>query len=228
MSHNTLLHRTLRRPIRLLADTPVTPDMLTVLRLATGLGAAACFAHGGAADMPGAILLLLSCLLDRADGELARQTRRFSRFGSSFDLVADCTATMACFIGMGIGATLPDPSDLLGVDWQWPVYAGPVLGTAGAIGVAIIFMQLNMMPQPGAARTPVSRPFDPDDAMVLLPVAIWFGGAGWLVVGAGLVTPVVAVVLALSRGQARSRPRISVRAASKASHSASVPTVMRR
>jgi len=228
LSHNTILHRTLRPSIRLLAATPVTPDMLTVLRLATGLGAAACFARGGAAESFGAGLLLLSCLLDRADGELARQTRRFSRFGSSFDLVADCTATMACFIGLGLGASLPDPADLLGIDWSWPSCAGIVLGLAGAVGVAAIFLQLNMMPQPGGPRGPVSRPFDPDDAMVLLPVAIWFGEGGWLVLGAGLVTPIVAVILAVSRAQSRFRPRISLSEPSKASHSSSVPTVMRR
>ncbi len=107
MSHNTLIHQAVRPAIRLLAArTRVAPDHLTALRLVTGLGVAAVFAQGGGADwlLLGSCLFLFSALLDRADGELARQTRRFSRRGHQWDLLADCTCTVMVFVGLGVGA----------------------------------------------------------------------------------------------------------------------------
>ena len=47
--------------------------------------------------------LLVSLLLDRADGELARQTGRSSLGGYRYDLVCDCIGNIVAFIGLGIG-----------------------------------------------------------------------------------------------------------------------------
>ena len=205
MSHDTLLHRILRQPVGALVDTPVTPDMLTTLRLATGLGAACCFAYADGLMTLGAGLFLLSILLDRADGELARQSGQFSRIGPRFDLVSDCLATMAAFIGLGIGVgpSLPlDPSLL-------PL-AGPVLGLSGAISVATIFTQLNGLSMRVNRGDPVlasPRLFDPDDAMLVLPVLIWCGGAVWVLLASGLVTPLAAILLGVTRsGHQRRSP----------------------
>ncbi|MEQ9327385.1 MAG: CDP-alcohol phosphatidyltransferase family protein, partial [Rhodospirillales bacterium] len=71
MSHNTYIHRAVRVLVRPLARTPVTPNQITTLRLAGGIGACALFASGPDQHlMAGAWLFLFSMVLDRADGEL--------------------------------------------------------------------------------------------------------------------------------------------------------------
>ena len=187
MSHNTLLHSLIRPPVRLLARTPVTPNQLTTVRLLTGLAAAAGFALGGVGRDIGAALFLLSLLLDRADGELARQTGRVSARGYRYDLVCDCIATVLCFVGLGVG--------LIGA-------LGPVavaLGVSAGASVVGLFYQLNV------SRTAVHQGLDlrgrtladPDDATVGLSLLIWLGQAETALVLAGVLTPVIVMILAL-------------------------------
>lgn len=223
MSHDTLLHRTLRPVVGWLVRTPVTPDVLTLLRLLTGLGAAACFACGPRLMNPGAGLCLVSMLLDRADGELARQSGRFSRRGERLDLISDCVATMAIFVGLGIGAA---PA-------AWRA-AGLACGVLAAVATVGLFVQLNRPTPAGAVRLVPSRRFDPDDAMLVVPFAIWAGGASWVLFASGVLTPIAAVVvlglgwLGRWRDHASLQARIAASRSSRMSHSESVPTVMRR
>lgn len=173
--------------------------MITTLRLITGFAAAVCFAYVDRLMVPGAMLCFLSGLMDRADGELARQSGQFSRFGSRFDLVADCTATMCMFIGLGLGfgPSLP----------LMPV-AGVGLGISGAVSVASIFLLLNgtgVPPRRTRRRPARSRMFDPDDIMLVVPVAVLCGGGPWIVLASGMVTPVAAILLSL-RALGRRRP----------------------
>src|SRR3954466_763287 len=75
MSQNTLIHRLVRPAVRAVAaHTSLTPNHVTTLRLATGLAASMMFAQGiyGWVAIIGGCIFLLSMLLDRADGELAR------------------------------------------------------------------------------------------------------------------------------------------------------------
>jgi phosphatidylglycerophosphate synthase len=186
MSHHTLLHRSLRPAVRVLAASPITPDQVTVVRLLTGLAAALCVAQGAAGLPLGGALFLASAVLDRLDGALARWTRTFSALGSRFDLIADCASAMSFFIGLGIGvAADPLPAALT------PLLS-PVLGISAAFGVAVLFWHLNSGSQ-GLHPTPV-RLFDPDDVMLLLPVPIWCGLGGTILLLAGIVTPIAAAV----------------------------------
>ncbi len=95
-------------------------------------------------EAAGATVFLLSMLLDRADGELARQRQRqrFSRFGLVSDLASDCISTMAAFVGLGLGAAPPFAAGL---------QAGLLLGLAVAAAVAAVFMQLG---SPGGRAGP--------------------------------------------------------------------------
>src|ERR1700741_3879499 len=104
MSHNTWIHRIVRPFVRPLVRTVVTPNHLTALRLLTGIAAAILLAGGDSfwSDIAGAVFLL-SSLLERADGELARQSARISLRGPSFDLYADYSANILIFLGMGVG-----------------------------------------------------------------------------------------------------------------------------
>jgi archaetidylinositol phosphate synthase len=83
ISHNTWVHRTVRVAVRPLANTPVTPNHLTTLRLMTGQAAAVAFATGIPVwQIVGAGVLVVSFFLDRADGELARLSGKMSPGGT--------------------------------------------------------------------------------------------------------------------------------------------------
>jgi archaetidylinositol phosphate synthase len=195
MSHDTVVHRIVRPAVRRLARTRITPDHLTALRFATALAAAAAFACGGGWVAVGAGVFTLSALLDRADGELARQTRRFSRHGHRYDLVADCAAGVMAFIGLGVGA-IGGP---LGP-------AALALGLAAAAGVTALFWQVNVQRAGGLPRYTAGNGrvlADPDDAMLAVPLLLWCVGSEPVLLVAGTITPVLALCMAWPR-----RPRV--------------------
>ena len=192
MSHDTLLHRAVRPAVRRLARTRITPDQVTALRFATGLAAGAAFAAGGYQWVAiGAAIFLLSALLDRADGELARQTRQFSRRGHRLDLVADCAADVLAFVGLGIGAA----DGALGG-------SALLLGVLAGAGITAMFWQAN-------AKVPATLPgysdrdgrvlADPDDSIFVVPVLLWSFGAEAVLWAAGIVAPLAAVCMAMAR-----------------------------
>ncbi len=129
--------------------------------------------------MIGCLMFACSAVLDRADGELARQTRYFSPIGHWLDLTADCAADAIAFMALGFGAR----SGALG-DWA------PCLGCAAGLSVVWLFWQLN---SGGARCSPRSRLIDPDDAIFLVPVLIAAVGAGPTITLAGILAPVAAL-----------------------------------
>src|SRR5258707_11385458 len=105
MSQNTLIHGLVRPAVRALAaHTGLTPNHLTALRLTTGLAAAMIFAQRtyGWVSIIGGLIFLLSMLLDRADGELARHTNQMSVGGDRYDLGSDGIGGFSTFIGIVI------------------------------------------------------------------------------------------------------------------------------
>ena len=182
MSHDTLLHRSVRPFVRRLALTSVQPNHITVLRIVSALGAAYAFAQGTAPSIwTGAGLFAVSALLDRADGELARLTKRFSTLGHRLDLVADCGANVTAFLAMGIGASN-------GWLHQWSL----VFGILAALGTASLFWQLN---RPSATKRPLprSRLIDPDDTILIVPILACSVGLAPVLLLAGCITPLAAI-----------------------------------
>ena len=55
---------------------------------------------------------MLACLLDHADGELARMTGRTSTFGHYYDQIADGLVLTALFLGIGAGLSGGEPGGL--------------------------------------------------------------------------------------------------------------------
>jgi len=83
----------------------IGPNQVTVFALCVGLAAAASFATGERAGyIAGAALLYLSFVFDCVDGQLARYTRRFSKFGAYIDSIFDRSKEYAAFAGLAIGA----------------------------------------------------------------------------------------------------------------------------
>jgi archaetidylinositol phosphate synthase len=180
MSHNTWVHRLVRPLVRPLVGTKVTPNHLTALRLLTGIAAALLLAGGDTlrSDIAGAVFLL-SYLLDRADGELARLSGRVSARGHRFDLYADYSANILIFLGMGAGM---EKGALDGV--------AVMLGAAAGAAIGMILWVVSRVERlEGPVAFPSANGFDPDDAMIFIPLAIWLGVETQLLVAAAVGAP---------------------------------------
>ncbi|MCP5149564.1 MAG: CDP-alcohol phosphatidyltransferase family protein [Ectothiorhodospiraceae bacterium] len=188
MSHDTWFHRLVRRAVRPLVGTPVTPNHLTAARLATGLAAAWWFTGGdGAQAWPGAVLFLVSMVLDRADGELARQSRRTSRFGHLFDLTTDAACNALAMIAIGFGLRHGGLGTL-----------APWLGLIAGLAIAWVLLAMVRMERAqgqGSATMSSFAGFDPDDALVIVPLAMVLGFGDALIVAAAIGAPLAAVVI---------------------------------
>lgn len=161
---------------------PVTPNHLTGLRLVTAIASCLLLATGepGWSDIAAGIFVV-SFLLDRADGELARQSGKISAWGHRFDLVADYSANVLIFVGMGIG--------LSGSALGWTAI---VLGVIAGFAIVAIFWLVSRIEQLdgiGAAVFPTLAGFDPDDAMLIVPVSIWAGTEAITLAAAAIGAP---------------------------------------
>jgi phosphatidylglycerophosphate synthase len=104
VSGGSWTHLLARRLVQPLVGTVITPNHLTTLRLLSGLAACICFALGSRQGMVwGGVLWLLSALLDRADGELARIANMMSELGHRYDYLTDVLVNSAFFVAIGIG-----------------------------------------------------------------------------------------------------------------------------
>jgi archaetidylinositol phosphate synthase len=182
MSHNTWTHRVVRPLVRPLAASVVTPNHITTLRFVTALAAFGLLAFGqGEWNDLAAASFLLSFFLDRADGELARQSGKSSPWGHRYDLVTDALSNILIFLGIGIG--LRDSQ--LG-------YGAIILGLlAGGGIVAMLWLMSKVESQAGigAAAFSATAGFDPDDAMAIVPFAIWLNGEMPILIAAAIGAP---------------------------------------
>lgn len=189
MSSNTVIHRIVRPAVRAIAPTGITPNTITTARLISGIAAAVALGlDAGTWQAIGAGIFLLSMLLDRADGELARSTGQTSPAGHRYDLFSDCFSNIIAFVGIGVGQMAH-----LGA-------TGPILGTVAGLAIGAIFWQLHVLligtlrgwePTPGIV-------IDPDDLLALVPVLIWVGLAVPMLWAAAIITPLAALYLAVA------------------------------
>jgi archaetidylinositol phosphate synthase len=194
MSTDTLIHRIIRPAVRRIAPTRITPNHITTLRLVTGIAAALAFAQGEAPWLAiGGGIFIFSMLLDRADGELARQTGRSSVSGHRYDLVSDCASNIIAFIGIGVGVV-----PVLGL-------LGPLLGILAGVGIGALFWLIN------AQQRVELRPYsawddrlnaDPDDALILVPLFVWIGAAVPVLFAAAVITPLAALWIGFTGSRA--------------------------
>lgn len=160
MSQNTWVHRAVRPMVKLLARTSISPNQVTTARLCFGLAAAAVAAIGPEPWFAiGAGLFVVSFLLDRADGALARMTNKSSPSGHRYDSLADVACNGAIFFGIGI-ALRDGP-----LGW-WMAALGAFVGVAMVTGL-LIDLPLKAAGS-DAAEIEVAG-FDLDDAMLIPP-----------------------------------------------------------
>jgi len=143
----------------------------------TGLSAAACFAYGEVMySMIGSGIFVVSMLLDRADGALARWSGKTSPNGHKYDIIADSLSNALAFVGIGIGQRHSQLGD----------FAIPLGIVAGIAITAVLWLVMRAEGQEGsrAAELKGSTAFDPDDAMLAVPAAVLLGWSAELIVAA--------------------------------------------
>jgi len=185
--------RLARRLVMPLKDTRVTPNHLTTLRLGVGLAAAAAFTPGtyGWSNLA-ALLLILSNFLDHADGELARISGKFSRFGHLYDIVSDAAVTILIFIALGVGVAAAPQIDIE----LPPALLGAISG--GAIAL-IFFLRMRMEEMLGKAATQQASVagFETEDILYLLPLVTLCNGTAQFLLAATICAPLFAVWVAV-------------------------------
>lgn len=187
MSHNTWLHLMVRNSVvKPLAKTSVSPNQLTTARVMTGVLAALCMAIGPQWHTVGAGIFVISAILDRIDGDLARFTNCTSNFGHRYDMVSDAISNALILVGLGVG--LMDGS--LG---SWAILMGLIAGASVAV-ILWIVMRMEKIKGLRAAELPHFSGFDADDAVLLIPIFIWLGFAEYLLFISCLIAPFVAVL----------------------------------
>jgi phosphatidylglycerophosphate synthase len=100
------LHRRCSRWIsRLLVRTLVTPNQVSLLSLAIGLVAIWCFWRATAASaLLGVLAYALACIVDHADGEIARLTFQESRLGANLDWTIDNLIHVGIVLAIGVSS----------------------------------------------------------------------------------------------------------------------------
>ena len=90
---------------RAAARLGLTPNQITVASFCVGVLAAVGFGLGQRWSLvAGAVLLQVAFMLDCVDGQLARYTRKFSRFGAWLDSVFDRGKEYIVYAGLAIGS----------------------------------------------------------------------------------------------------------------------------
>jgi len=170
-------HRLARLLVRPLVGSGITPNHLTTARLATGV--LSCIAllptDGSWLGWAGA-LWLISALLDRADGELARIANMSTPAGHRYDYAVDNFVNSSFFVALGLGlreSTLGGPAIALGL------WTGAALYACGYWSEV-----LEQLKGPGSKAYSGAFGFDLDDLLYLLAPIVWLGWRAQLLVAA--------------------------------------------
>ncbi len=172
-------HKLVRPLVRPLVGTGVTPNHITTARLITGLLAAALL-------LPGTVdwtwwagwMWLLSALLDRADGELARVGNMASLEGQAWDYQVDLIVNPVFFTAVGIGlrhSALGAAAIPLGIVAGGSVFLGAYWSKA-----------LELRTGPSAKAYHGAFGFDFDDMLYLFTPLAWLDWLMPVMVGAAI------------------------------------------
>jgi CDP-diacylglycerol--glycerol-3-phosphate 3-phosphatidyltransferase len=81
-----------------LSDLRIHPNLLTLLGLVINIGAAVLFAKG--LFFWAGLVVLFAGIFDMVDGEVARRTKRVTKFGAFFDSVIDRYSDLLLLLGL--------------------------------------------------------------------------------------------------------------------------------
>ena len=109
--------------VKAIYHTQITPNQLTLASMVLGIVGGAAYAFGTPlAFVVGAVFYLLYDVVDCSDGQLARLKHAGTPIGRILDGVADYTASLAAYVGIGIGYACR--SDHLLLMWLLTAAAG--------------------------------------------------------------------------------------------------------
>ena len=193
-----------RRLVTPLADSWVTPNHLTTLRLCVGLAAAAAFVPGtyGWSNLA-ALFLVCSNFLDHTDGELARISGKSSRTGHLYDLASDAVVTVLLFVSIGMGLDSKPGSD----SGAAPAFLGVLAG----VSIALIFywrMRNEDLLGKRASRQASVAGFETEDVLYLLPLATLANALAPLLLAAAIFGPLYAAWVAVGHLRVRRACRV--------------------
>jgi archaetidylinositol phosphate synthase len=185
--YQSYAHVVARILVRPLIGTNVRPNHLTALRVVTGLAACAllCVDRRILAVWSG-ILWVISCLLDRADGELARMGNLRSESGKILDYYADMILDSLWFLAAGIGLRHSSLGET----------ALP-LGILACASMLITMWSSEMYERLSPPPSDVNRVrrFHDDDIFFLFAPFIWLGWLVPILVASSVCTPICAIVI---------------------------------
>ena len=160
-------NRPLGRPLsKLLVNTPISPNQVSVASILIGVASAWFFAAGN--FVAGALVFQLCAIIDCVDGDLARVLFKQSRLGKWLDLGGDQVVHFSVFAAIGIGVARTNPSV--------PALA---LGASAALGVLLCFAVIvRALRQTAAQRGPhlnklLDATANRDFSVLLLVLALW-------------------------------------------------------
>jgi archaetidylinositol phosphate synthase len=186
--NQTYAHRIARVLVRPLLGTAVRPNHITLLRILIGLAACAFLAAGtvGSSIWSG-ILWIIACVLDRADGELARLGDLRSNSGKVLDFYSDLILDSLWFLAAGIAVSR---GSLRGI--------GLALGVISCLSLAVCIWMAEVFERRSGAGVKTYygiEQFHPDDALFLLPAFVWVGWQNGLLIASSIVTPVMSLII---------------------------------
>lgn len=127
--------------VRLLVKTGISPNAITFLSFLFGIAAAVSFAFG--TFILGSILLIISAILDLADGSVARVTGKKTLFGAFIDWIADKYIDGLVLLAVGLSLFAVQP-------WYLASYNIPVYVYMLVCGIAVIGSIMNTFIKPVA------------------------------------------------------------------------------
>lgn len=108
-----------------LAAVPLTPNHVTSMALAAGIGAAASFSLGTRVGLLGGALLMQTYfILDNCDGAVARLRNMSSRLGMWYDFVADLVVDYSLWAGFAVAV-----AGRVTLEHPWLLAAGAAFGS---------------------------------------------------------------------------------------------------
>lgn len=193
-------HHLARWLVRPLVGTPITANHITALRAITGALACLAFAWGSSRAIAwGGVMWMLSALLDRADGELARLAQQTSPSGHFYDYVIDTSVNVCMFVGMGIGQR----HSWLG---GWAAMLGLLCGMC--LFLCLFWSEeIESKLEPGAVVLGGTAGFDPDDLFYLIGPLAWVGVFPFVLVSGSILLVPATVVIGIWFWRAQRRTR---------------------
>lgn len=188
--NQTYAHRFARILVRPLLGTAVRPNHVTLLRIFVGLASCGFLARGTVrSSIWSGMLWIIACVLDRADGELARIGNLRSESGKILDFYSDLILDSLWFLAAGMAAS----RGTLGAN-------GISLGIVTCVSLAVCIVMAEAFERrsgDGVKAYYGLEQFHPDDALFLLPAFVWAGWLTPLLIASSATTPLVAVIIVI-------------------------------